>query len=333
MTMRLSDSPRGLGGAGRRAIALVAAIVPLAALLLGAVVLAPRLGDSMASHWSADLSRPDGFSSTWGSFWAFASITAALTIVSVVTILLTHRRAVSRTWPAISALTAGILAVAWLASAWATADAPEPSEASLGARLLLLVVAVVIAVPLYLLLPPTRPVLDESASGPTLTIDAGERVVWTGLASSGILGVVVLFLALLFVGSVVVAIITETSQLWITAVVFFVAGAASSFLVPARLTIDRRGVRLASALFGVPLIRVRLEAIEKVATGDIIPSQWGGWGYRLSGAGVAYVGRRGPGLIITRRGGSAVAITVNDAEQACAVATALVAQGSTSGTP
>ncbi|WP_286344156.1 hypothetical protein [Frondihabitans sucicola] len=60
--------------------------------------------------------------------------------------------------------------------------------------------------------------------------------------------------------------------------------------------------------------------------GTIEPSRWGGWGFRISGSGIAYVARRGPGIVISRRSGRSIAITVDNPEQRAALANALLAR-------
>lgn len=310
---------------GKRQAAIVVALLPLSAMAIAALLLAPRLGDEVASHWSGDTSVPDGFAATWGSFWVIAGITAVLTAGAVAGIVLAGRARVSRLWPALAVLTAGSTAGAWIATAWATADAASPAEASLGGRLALLLVAPVCAVLVYLALPPAAPLEPGDASVPAARLEEGDRLAWSGTTGSGVLVFAVVLVAVVFAGTLVLALLTGAAAAWITAGVLFLAAGSAALLVPVRLTVDRRGVRLSSALLRVPLLRVRLDDIQSATAGTIEPAQWGGWGYRISGAGIGYIARRGPGLIVRKRGGGAVAITIDHPEQPASVANALAA--------
>lgn len=310
---------------GKTRAAVVVAVLPPLALAIAALTFGPRLGDQVASHWSGDASTPDGFTSTWGSFWVVAGVTAVLTAAAVAGIALAGHPRVSRLWTALAVLTAGSVAGAWIATAWATADAAAPAEAALGGRLAILVAAPVCAALVYAALPPTVPPQPADAAVPAARLHAGDRLAWSGTTGSGVLVFAVALVAVVFVGTLVVAVLTGAAAAWITAGVLFLAAGSAALLVPVRLTVDRRGVRLSSALLRVPLIRVRLDDIQSVTAGTIEPAQWGGWGYRISSAGVGYIARRGPGLIVRRRQGGAVAITIDHPEQPASVANALAA--------
>ncbi len=311
----------------RRFLAGVCAVLPLLALVVVAAAMGPRLGPRLASHWSG-AAAPDGFAATWGSFWTFAAITAVLTAVAIVCVALTHRRAWSRTWAAIAGVLSGTTATAWIVTAWATAAAAEPSEARLGGRMAILVLAVAGGAAVFLLLPPRPAPIGAAATAPRLPLAQEDRVSWTGVMSSGVLVAAGAVGGCVFLIALAAAIAMPSTATVIGAVVLLAATASVLLLAPVRLTVDQRGIRLASVLLRVPLIRVALDRIDTVVVDTIEPGQWGGWGYRVSGAGLAYVARRGPGIVVTRRGGNAVAITIDHPEQPAAVANALVAQRS-----
>lgn len=130
-------------------------------------------------------------------------------------------------------------------------------------------------------------------------------------------------MALLFVATLVVALVARQPAALTSAGVLLLATFTGLLLEPVRLTVDRRGVRLTSALLRIPLIRVRIDDIAEAVTDVIEPVRWGGWGYRISGAGIAYVARRGPGIVVKRHNGSAVAITIDRPEEPAAVAKTL----------
>ncbi len=77
-------------------------------------------------------------------------------------------------------------------------------------------------------------------------------------------------------------------------------------------------------------MRVPLARIESAGWEDVSPGQWGGWGLRVSGRGVAYVTRSGSGLVVRLSGGRARLVTVEDADRGAAVLEALLAGRRTS---
>ncbi|MFC4244333.1 hypothetical protein ACFOYW_13215 [Gryllotalpicola reticulitermitis] len=306
-------------------LASIVAVLPVVGIVLPAIGLGARLGATIASHWSGS-GPADGFASTWGAFRIFTGITVVVTIAAIVTAVLAARRSVPKTVPAVLTLVAGFTACAWTVAAWATADAATQADARLGARLLILLAAVACACLVDVLLPPGPTPRTPAGRRPALTADPQERISWTGVTGSRALAVIAAAVALAFIGSVVLALTLRQGGLWTAVILFAVLTALSIALVQVRITIDRRGIRLEPALLHAPLIRIRLENLASVTADTIEPTQWGGWGFRISGAGLAYVARRGPGLIITRRTGSAVAITVDQPEQPAAAANALIAQ-------
>jgi len=304
-------------------IALALTVSPVVGLALAGFIIGPHLGSELASHWSGNASKPDGFSPTVSSFWGFAAITVALTVGGVIGVLVVARGGGSRVWPMTTALIAGFSACAWIAAAWATADAADPQHAALGARLAIMLVPAAVGTLVYVLLPPAPVTQTGTATAPIVPVGVGDRLAWSGVTGSRVLAVAVGVVGAIFVGVLTGWILTRQPGLLVSASVLLLATLSALLLQPARLTVDHRGIRLSSALLRVPLIRVRLEDIDEVVADTIDPARWGGWGYRISGAGVAYVARKGPGLIIKKRSGGAVAITINNAQRPAAVANTL----------
>lgn len=305
-------------------LALALSVLPCVGLGAGAIVIGPRLGAQMASHWSGNASQPDGFSATVTSFWAFAAITFALTIGGVVGVVVVARGGGSRVWPMATTLIAGFTACAWIAAAWATADAADLQHAALGGRLAIMLVPAALGALVYVLLPPLPVTPTDTATAPTVPAGAGDRIAWSGITGSWVLAVAVGVVGAILVAVLIGWIVTRQPGLLVIASVLLLATLSALLLQPVRLTVDRRGIRLSSALLRIPLIRVRLEDIDEVLADTVDPARWGGWGYRISGSGLAYVARKGPGLIIRKRNGGAVAITINDPQQPAAVANSLV---------
>ena len=325
-------APAGVDGAAllRTSSAVVAALAPAALLVVVALVVGPRLGDTIARHWSGD-GPADGFSGTWSSFAVVATIVAALTAVSIVAAL-TRRGRPSRLIAGGAASFAGLAACTWVATALATAAAPTPEEAVAGWTPALTLPGLAWGVVVGWLatgsgvraLPDEE--LDDRASVRPADLRPGERLAWSGTTGSPVfvvMGSVLMALAIV-VGVVLFA--TGASSVVVHAAVLFLAGAAVLALGRVRLTVDRRGVRLVSALLGIRLLRVRLADVAGVETETLDPLSWGGWGLRVSKRGTAYVTGRRPGIVVRRRDGSAVAVTIDYAESAASVAAALAAR-------
>jgi hypothetical protein len=73
-----------------------------------------------------------------------------------------------------------------------------------------------------------------------------------------------------------------------------------------------------------PRLTVPLDRVDAARAEQVEPRHWGGWGYRVSRRGRAVVTRRGPGLVLELRDGSALAVTVDGAEEAAELVTAVV---------
>jgi hypothetical protein len=305
--------------------ALVACAVPAAAILVVGAALRGRLGPTMASHWSAG-SAPDGFAATWPTFWGLTAATVALAGVGAVLVALWRRVPQGRVWAGLAVMVAGEIAAAWIATAWATVAAADPAHAELGWKMGLLLVGVACGAAVYLLLPAAPAPVPRDHPAPAVELGDGDRLAWTGTTGSRFLLAVGVILAGVFVASLVVLVRSHGANLVVLTVVSFLAAFAVLSMSYARLTVDARGIRVASAVLGIPFVRVRLQNVAAVMAEDIDPLRWGGWGLRLSSAGLAVVTRRGPGVVVTRRSGGAIAVTVDRPEQAAAVAEALVAR-------
>ncbi|KRC51055.1 hypothetical protein ASE16_08970 [Leifsonia sp. Root227] len=316
-------------GVYRRIIALLLSLIPLGWLIVTAVTVGPRLGQRMASHWSGSAT-PDGFADPWLSFWMFAAIVAGLTVGAVALVVSSRTSAPARLWAGIVVALAGLSALAWTAPAEATAAAATPEEAVLGVRLLLLIPVAALGALVAIVLPSADPAPldedDDAQARPTPPLRSGDRLVWSGTTGSVWFGAPAIALVAGGVCCLVVSIATATPGLIAPAVILLLVGCTLLLLARVRLSVDARGIRLVSTVFLVPLIRVRLDDVERVSAEQISPLRWGGWGYRISTRGIAYVTRRSEGLVITRRRGVDIAITIDGAEQASAAAELLVDQ-------
>ncbi|QYF72375.1 hypothetical protein [Cryobacterium sp. PAMC25264] len=175
------------------------------------------------------------------------------------------------------------------------------------------------------LLSPRRPFEPQAYSPVSVPLGASETGAWFTtvnvpllLWSAGILGLLTVGIAVLSValggpgsgGAVTVGVV------------------ALSCLVfgRVRVSVDRRGLRVMSALLGLPLRRLRLDQIVSARAETIAPMEWGGWGYRIMPGRSAIVVARGPGLVVERTNGTLFAVTLPEPELPAALLTTLAAR-------
>lgn len=82
-----------------------------------------------------------------------------------------------------------------------------------------------------------------------------------------------------------------------------------------RIRIDAHGFRY-SGFLGFPRAVIPHASIASVECKDIRPSEWGGWGWRLSAGGTGLITRAGSGLRITRTNGRIIELSLQDAATA-----------------
>ena len=86
-----------------------------------------------------------------------------------------------------------------------------------------------------------------------------------------------------------------------------------------RVTADWRGLRVVSAVFRIPLKRIRLDAMDVIEAAELRPAEWGGWGYRIMPGRSALILRTGPGLIVTTTNQKQFAVSLDDPETPAAL--------------
>lgn len=326
----------------RRAAATLLTLVPIIVLAVLGAVLVPNLGRRMATHWSVS-GAPDQFGDSVVTLWIFGSLVAALTVGAIVVLAVVRDGAVARFASGLVVAITAILAVAWIGPALATAAVIRPEDARLGWSILMLIPAAALGVAVGALVPRGNREHQPADAVSTLTLRPGERVAWVGTAGSRIfaIGGILIAIVCAAVGTVALAsaqlhpgqsgvgqsgagTFDATSGPIIALTVGVLAGLSVVMLARVRLFVDSRGVRLVSAIFGVPLMRIRLADVAGVRVEMIEPARWGGWGYRFSTAGRAYVTRRRPGIVVTTHRGGTSAITIDNASGAASVLQALL---------
>jgi hypothetical protein len=102
-----------------------------------------------------------------------------------------------------------------------------------------------------------------------------------------------------------------------------VAGLLTVLLGRAHVTVDRRGLTVSLGPFGWPRVRVPADDVAEVTVAEISPMQFGGWGYRIVPGGSGVILRAGEALIVTRRSGRRFTVTVDNADTAAGLLTAV----------
>lgn len=307
-------------GTGARTAVVAPGLVVLLALLGTAVAAGPALPSRIATHFGAD-GTPDGWSSPWPLFWTTLAVVVAAVVLAGLAPRLRDRRTAALLL-LVGNLLAGIVGTVWIVVVLLHVTGAERFGAW-WTPVLVVVGAAVAAVPTVVLVRSAPPVPVQGVA--PLDVGPETRVAWR--ARAGSTWFAVLGAAVAVLGVVAAALVGPTSAgtAWATGVLMVAAGLSAVVLARVEVTVDRRGLRLTSAWTRIPLMRVPLDRIDSCGWEQVSPGQWGGWGYRVSGRGVAYVARSGPGLVARLRGGSARMVTVADAERGAAALGALLA--------
>ncbi|MGW4075268.1 hypothetical protein ACWELB_17405 [Streptomyces asiaticus] len=310
-----------------------AVIVVLPFVLAWAVVVATfaglrdRLPDPLATHFGAD-GKADGFTGTG----AFLSVVTAVLLGSglltlVPTLRLTKGLGAQRFAVALGYGLSGLLGYAFASLLFANADANAGADATRVSRVSLplwhLGIALAVAVVMGTLgvLLASRDAASAAGPGkgpaaPRLPLAEGEVATWTRSVGSPVLVAVAAGTAL--PGAVLVAVGSGMGALLI-----FV-GLVCAALARCRVTVDRRGLAVASWFAPRPRMRIALDRIERATSREAAALSLGGWGYRVRGGGSALVFRSGDALFLTLTTGREFAVTVDDAATAAALLNTLI---------
>lgn len=349
----------------RRILAAGALTVPFLVVLLSWWVLRPALPPMLASHWS-DTGPADGTMST-GSMLAMGLVISGIGAVAGWVAVArpgataAYRR---RLW-FFAGVPAGLGAAAWLSSALLTVQAGDPYEAVIGGWLVAILASCLYGViPMAIDAQPRRAQRAQGAgfSGEvragaptalgTVDVDSGFEddldeggnsadtdEEWSTELTSRMFFWLAVALAVLGIALYVVPALSGTAagdvldgNGSLIAVVLVVLGIGIMVaFVRTRVVIDRRGFRLESVFFRIPLKRLASSQITAVEEAFIRPGEWGGWGYRVMIGRSAFVLRAGPGIVITTDGGRLFAVTIPDAGCAAAALSDAVRRSSASG--
>jgi hypothetical protein len=271
----------------------------LAALVVPALAVAPRLPDPIAIHWGWS-GAPDGHA----PWWVVTAGAAVLWCAAWAALLASAER-----WTAASGYSlGGILIVAHSTGLWANLDAPAWSDARRVTWYLILAVilAAVASGSLgWVLAPPSAAAGPPAGPLPSAGLRAGEQAVWWGTARNRwLLAVVPIAIA--------VAALLGSSHLARVGVVIGLVSLVFSFV---RVLVGPTGVQVRVGLVGWPRRTLLYRDIEDATAERVVPMAYGGWGWRRRPGRTAVVIRDGEGLRLRLTSGRLFVVTVDDAER------------------
>ncbi|MGW5714720.1 DUF1648 domain-containing protein [Amycolatopsis sp. NPDC003865] len=282
--------------------------VVLLGIVVPALVLAPRLPDPIAVHWSWT-GVPNGHAPWWAvtagaaAFWCAAWAAVARTTSAA---------------PGVYGL-GGILVAAHSAGLWANAGVPSWAQARpvnwavasgiLGVGLVAIAAGWVLA--------PAKPA-EAAASGPppSAGLGANEQAVWSGTAHNRALIAVAPLAAAL-------AAVLGSSHVWLAGLLVAVVALVFSSV---RVLVGPAGVRVRIGVLGRPRRSLTYDEIAEARAERIVPLAYGGWGWRRRPGRSAVVIRAGDGLVLRLRSGGAFVVTVDGAHTAAGLVNDYVAR-------
>ena len=119
---------------------------------------------------------------------------------------------------------------------------------------------------------------------------------------------------MLGIASVLPAALLTIAVPWLAAVLVVLGLVAAAFLV-ARVRVDRSGLRVFAAGF-LRVMDVPAAAIDAATPRDVKAADYGGWGYRSSGATTALLVSSGPAVVVDRSDGRKLAVSGGSAASA-----------------
>jgi len=313
----------------RRRIVLVGGILPIVTTIATALVTLtwlPELPDPVATHWGAGA--PDGYGPAAFMIAMPAVMSIAFAIFAVASSwkvagdgrLLAGQKLVVVTSLWLSVLLNVIMAGS-LHIQRGLADAtlaPDVSPWTFGG----IALGTVLAAAAWFALPAVMRVPLASKAEP-LPIADTERVAWSRTITIAPVAWWVIGVGLTAVlAALTVTIIADTAWIFalgaLVVLALFVAGT-----VAWRVTVDRRGLRVRSAL-GWPSILIPADDIASVRAVRVeVIREFGGWGYRWDGADRSgVVVRSGDAIEVERTNGKRFVVTVPDAATAASVLSA-----------
>ncbi|WP_291380317.1 DUF1648 domain-containing protein [Demequina sp.] len=329
-------SPTPTGVVSRYVLVALAipAVLTAAALVLQGAWLGD-LPDPAATHWGPG-GVPDGF----GSPWTFLAFTAGFglglpAMVAATTLPMLRRGARGGTFRFMASFALGISAFSVTLNTFSVGlqrdlatgtDAPDIGPAMLAA----FAIGGVAGTAGWFLQPHQRAERPEWEATAHMEIAPGERVVWMRTATIARWGVLVLGGAGVAVGAGAITAWVTGALLaaWILAGSLAFLAFAAAIATVFHIRIDDDGLTAVAAL-GFPKLRVPLDDVADVGVAPVNGfAEFGGYGLRSRPGATGIVLRNSDALQVTRKDGKRIVVTVDDADTAASVLTALAARAS-----
>ncbi|MER6199048.1 hypothetical protein ABT234_17000 [Streptomyces sp. NPDC001586] len=164
--------------------------------------------------------------------------------------------------------------------------------------------------------------VSPAADSPVMDIPAGERLVWLArtsnpwlLLTAAVLGAVAAVAAVAGAGGLL-------APAWQLVAPLGIASLAVLACSSVRARVTGQGLEVGFGPLGWPVRRWAATDIESARAEHRMPSQVGGWGYRLSGLGTTVMLRAGECLVVRSRGKD-FAVSVDDAARGAALLNSL----------
>ncbi|MFD0072868.1 DUF1648 domain-containing protein [Streptomyces sp. NPDC127166] len=300
-----------------RALAALPFVATIAVYLVFLALRYDRLPDTLATHFGPDGVRADGFTGRT----AFTAVsTGLLLVLGAGWTFLVRRGSLWGAWA-----TAGFTGALFVLLVRDNLDATDPAQVEFPLANLLFAAAAAALLGLAgrgltRLVP-----RDEPAAGtdlpdtPRLPLGAGEVAGWTRATASRPLTVLAV-LALAATPAVLLLAPRPASLLGLLGLVVGLPGLA---LARVRVTVDRRGLTVRSALAPRPRARIPLDEVAGASVRELdtaaVLAEFGGWGYRVRAHRTGWIVRAGETLVVRRSSGREFAVTVPDARTAAAL--------------
>ncbi|WP_432156264.1 DUF1648 domain-containing protein [Streptomyces sp. bgisy153] len=277
-----------------------------------------RLPERMATHYSGDGSA-DGFMSRAGALWLGGGLLVGLGVLFTLLTLRAGGSAGSRLTAATAVGTAVTVGYPLLGIVLVNTDIDDPARAGMPLwHLAVLVPAALAAGAAAWWVIGAGPEPAGRPASPTLPLADGEAAAWSRSTSSRALLPAAAVIALCGVSGLV------AGPWWAGAVPLVLSLLCLAF-ARVRVTVDRRGLTVASAVLPGPRLTVPLDRVADAASVQVdAMGDFGGWGYRIRPHKRGVVLRSGEALAVRTADGPEYVVTVDDAATAAALLNGLV---------
>ncbi|MEU0674033.1 DUF1648 domain-containing protein [Streptomyces sp. NPDC006172] len=297
-------------------------VVAIAAYAVTFAVSYDRLPARIATHFGADGSADD-FMSRTGALWSGVGVLAGLGLLFTALTVLSKKDPGARLTAAAAVGTAVTLGYPLVLTVLANRDVRDSADVSLPLwhiAVLLLAGVAAGALAWRLAGPGTRS--EPAVAGPSMTLAEGEAVAWSRTVLSRAL---LLAAGAIVLGGVLAMALGSWQASWPAGLASLVLGLVCAPFAGVRVTVDRRGLTVASTVLPRPRLALPLGDIVSAASVQVdAMGDFGGWGYRIRPGRRGVVLRSGEALSVRTAAGRDYVITVDDSTTAAALLNGLV---------